>query len=484
MRKRKAGGLLRASVTAVSVAGAVASMTVANASAAVLKPCEGADITGQGASVANIAFAGVWGPRFNTSPNQYACNGTQGSGEKPTVGYDPTSSVIGQASWGALGGPGYFGASNAYIATDEPPNAAEKDEIERYDEARGNPASTEPESLWTIPVTAESIAVLVHLPQDCEANSKAAPGRLVLDNITLERIFAGEIRYWNEITEDGDKVSGGPECLSRTRIVPIVRHERAGSTDIFKKYLGLVYTDSLPFEAYPTMVDGERTCASALPAGELETWDSTSEGCQSQRWPEFADVTRASTAGDDGEVAAVASTASSIGYAGLADARGNAAFGYDAGAGEPHKSTFWVELQHGGSTKKPKYADPSVNGEKATIANANCSKTVFTDGGNRIPTSARETWNGVTTRVTEKNYTLCGVIYVLYVQRWCFYEGAGRTEATADTAWGFIEFIRQVKDEGGQTLIAGHDYTPKFLAEEFHPIEPIPEPSLACPPPP
>jgi ABC-type phosphate transport system substrate-binding protein len=462
------------------VAGLLASLAAASASAGVLKACEGADITGQGASVANIAFAGVWGPKFNVSSNPYACNGTQGGKQKPTVAYDSTSSAAGQASWGALGGSGYFGASNAYIATDEPPNAIEKSEIERYDEPRGTPALTEPESLYTIPVTGESIAVLVHLPPDCEANSKAAPGRLALNNSTLEKIFAGQITSWNEITEDGDTVSGGPECQSTTHIVPIVRHERAGSTDIFKRYLGLVDTGSFPAEAYPTMVDGEITCSAALPAGQPETWDSVSEGCQSQRWPEPANVTRAGAAGDNGEVAAIASTASSIGYAGLADARQNPAFGYHAGTGEPHRSTFWVELQHGGSIKRPKYADPSVNGESATVSNANCSKTVFTDGTHAFPPSMRETWNGVTTSVKEKNYTLCGLIYALYVQRWCFYESAGRTEATADTAWGFIEFIRETKDDGGQILIANHDYTPKILS----PGPRIPPPSLACPPPP
>ena len=53
-----------------------------------------------------------------------------------------------------------------------------------------------------------AVAIIVNLPAGCIPSSKSAfPGRLVLNNVTLEKIFHGTITKWSEITEDGDKVS-------------------------------------------------------------------------------------------------------------------------------------------------------------------------------------------------------------------------------------------------------------------------------------
>jgi ABC-type phosphate transport system substrate-binding protein len=420
----------------VATAVAVASLAAGGSSAWAATQCSGANITGQGASVMKNAYQNVFGPDFNTSANGAACSETQGEGGKPTVKYESTSSGAGLESWGVGGKTGSFEVKNAFVVTEEPPNPSERTQIEENETTKGSA----PESLLTIPVAQESIAILVHLPSGCTATSTSFPGRLVIGNATLQKIFLGTISNWSEIKDGGDALTG--TCSSP--ITRVVRQgpEPAGSTHIFKKYLNLINDTSFPTENHTN-----------------KTWNELSEGPENIVWPEAAAVVRPAKTGDSAEVSAVAEKASSIGYASLADARGNKAFIPPEGGKE--KSIFWAPIQNSGvKTTKETFADPSTDGDTSETADANCAKEKYTNGkGAKFPpTSTDDTWQEVTTDTKEKNYPLCGIAYQLALTKYSAYPLTTSEEET--TVSNFLDFALETKTGGGQKLLENHDYEP------------------------
>lgn len=425
--------LAAASLTALAAPGAASAAT----------QCAGTNITGQGANVEKIALQTVWGPDFNTSTNKAACSGTQGSGAKPAVTYNSTSSGIGLESWGVNKHAASFAPTNAFVGTEEPPNAAEKAEIE------ANETSLAPEAVESIPVLQEAIVAIVNLPAGCTATSTPDPGRLVLGNATFEAIFLGKITKWSQITDSGDALSGAG-CNPETPITRVVRLDSAGTSHIFKKYLALI--DAAPFETE---------------SATSQTWNELSEGAGNTVWPKAAAVVRPAKTGDSAVISKVAETAGSIGYASLANARANSSFIPPKGG--VGTATFWAPVQNSGTaTKSAKYADPSTNGEEAAPAEANCAKTKYTNGkGTKFPpASSADAWNEVTTATKEKNYAICGLAYDLTVNRYSVFPAA--TEGEAITANNFLLFVLESKTGGGQLLIVNHDYEPlpKSLLKE------------------
>jgi len=428
----------------LSAAGALAGLAALGSTSALAAPaqCSGSNITGQGASVMKVAYQSVFDGDFNTSANPFACNGTQGNDGKPVVSYTSSSSGTGLASWGVGGKGASFIPTNAFVVTEEPPNPTEKSEIEANETSPGSA----PESLLTIPVVQESIAILIHLPAGCTATSESFPGRLVLANTTLEQIFLGTINNWSEIKDGGDTLTG--TCSSP--ITRVVRLDSAGSTHILKKYLNLI--DSTPF---------------TTETSTSQTWDELSEGAGNTLWPKAAGVTRPKANGDSAEVAQVAATAGSIGYSSLANARANSAFIPPSGGKET--AVFWAPIQNSGvKTKKETFADPSTDGDTAEPASANCAKEKYTNGkGSKFPpASTKETWQAVTSETKQKNYTLCGIAYELALTKFSAYPGTTEGEEITDS--NFLDFLLAAKTGGGQLLIEKHDYEalPKKLDKE------------------
>lgn len=231
-----------------------------------------------------------------------------------------------------------------------------------------------PKALATIPVLQAAVAVIVHLPEKCVGTSTSNVGRLVLNNVTLEKIEKGQITKWSEITEGGDKVSG-TGCLPETPITHIVRLDGSGTTHVFKKYLSLISNEKFA----TTNVKNEST-------GE-HTWSEIDEGTENQSWPTADAVVRPGANGNGPVVAKVAETPSSIAYANLADARANANFIPPLG-GTKH-SIFWTPIQNKGDKGETvTYADPASNKEVAKLAESNCAKEEYTDGESVFPPRA------------------------------------------------------------------------------------------------
>ena len=422
----------------VPAAAVVALALPGGASATLGTQCSGANITGQGANVLKNAHT-VWDSVFNTSANKTACAGLKGQGSllKPTITYKTSSAAVGLESWGANAHVGAdFSLANAFIGASEPPNATQKTEIEHEE------STSTPNTLLSIPTVQTAIAVIVNLPSGCTAETKnKKEKRLVLNNVTLEGIFRGSITTWNQITDDGDKLVGA-SCNASSPIIPVVRKDGAGTTHIFKKYLSLINKS--------TFIDEKEAS---------ETWDNVSEGTLNTDWPKGANVTRPTATGDTAIDAWVAEHPGTISYTTFAEARANGSFAPSPGTGGPGTARFWVPIQNNGieTTGKLKYADPSSNGDIATVADANCKNTEYTNGKEAFPpANAQEPWDEVTTRTIEKKYPLCSIVVELALTNYSAYPGTSSEEAT--TVNNFFNFVVNSKGAGGQKSIEGHDY--------------------------
>jgi periplasmic binding family protein len=449
--------LIPACIISAATVAALASPGVASATLGT--QCSGADIQGQGAAVEKVA-QGIWTNNFNTSSDKLACSGKQGDGLKPTVTYNSTSSGAGLRSWGAefkVETEISFGPTNAFVATAEAPNKTQQSDILKQE-------STETaNTLLTVPVAQFALTVYVALPEGCTATSTAAPGRLVLSDKTLQAIYAGTIKTWGAITDDGDTVSGSG-CASDP-IIPVVRGEKAGTTNVLKKFLGLINTGTL------TTSSGS------------ESWDALSEGKLNTVWPtELTGLVKTSVEGDAAEAEKVASipvstpTDGAIGFSNLAELRTTNLFsGAGNGAGT---SKFWVEIENGakgtGAKEKVTYTDPATNGDVAAAGSANCAKTAYTNGENPFPPpSLSGLWNEVTTSVPtakaplkEKDYALCNFTYVLALTQYHLLEAKGATLEEATAVNNFLGFVSDKK--GGQAELKGNDYEalPKAVASK------------------
>jgi hypothetical protein len=418
-------------------AGAVAALGLPGAaSAAVGQQCSGASITAQGSSLQAVAQQELWGPAFHTSSDSFACNGKQGSKGVPTITYTSTGSGAGLRSWGAEFKEAKevsFGPGNAFVGTDEPPNEQQLAEIE------SNESTPTPESIMSIPVAQESVALVVHLPSGCAANSTVAPGRLAFTNADLQGIYAGTRKQWGEITGGGDAITGSG-CATDP-ITPVARFDQSGTTHILKRYLSLINSEALASEK------------------GSETWSELSEGSLNTVWPTAAAVVKPAVKGGGEVLAKVAALAGSVGYVNIAEARKSPSFVPPSGGA--NEATFWVVIENGhkGTGKKEKvtYADPSNNGDVAALSAANCAKTVYTNGVEPFPpSSVFEPWNTVTTSITlkEKTYSLCGLTYDLASTEYSLLPGT--SEAQATTVNNYLKFVTNSKQ--GQKLLPGDDY--------------------------
>lgn len=421
----------------VALAAALGAPGVASAAKVKVPPtqCSGTSIAGEGSSLQKLAQE-LWKVDFNTSKNAKACSGTQGTTGKPTLSsYNPSGSGKGLESWG-VNGHKFEAGRIALATTDEPVNSGQKAEIE------SDELVSDLNAVQSVPVLQGAVALIVNLPANCVATSSAAPGRLVLNNVTLEAIWHGTITKWSQITDGGDSVSGAG-CNSEEAIKKVVRLDSSGTTHIFKKYLGLISTTKFETEK-----------------AESKNWDEISEGAENQTWPAADSVIRPAKEGGGALVTQVAETASSIGYANMADARSNGNFD-GLKSGGPGSGKFWVEVQNSGvSTKKATYADPATNGDEPALGNANCEKEKYTNGaGTKFPPeSTSDTWNTVTTETKQKKYPLCGLTYDMVLNHYGDFPET--TSGEAQTAHDYLLWVLETKAEGGQTVIVNHDYEP------------------------
>jgi ABC-type phosphate transport system substrate-binding protein len=425
-----------ASAFAVSAAAFAALAAPGTASAFKNPTCDGTTIGGQGSSLQKVVQTTVWGPNFNSS----VCFGDNSQ----IATYNPSGSGKGLESWGSGGAKvGAYGPTNAYVGTDQPPNAVQREEIEVGDNTK-----TVTHSLLTIPVLQESIAIIVHLPKGCKATSTVAPGRLALKSTTLEAIFEGKTKEWKLIKDFGDKFenAGSETCpiivkKAKVLIGRVVRSDGSGTTATFKKYLFLAKKPVLPTDP---------------PLAKDETWNELAEENPNTVWPNETTDPVTKVAKGSGIVTAVEGAENSIGYVSLSEVRVSA-FTEAPGTGGPGTTEFWTPIQNGTGT----VADPSVNGPSNTPSNANCEDTKYTNGKKKFPPpTSTELWNEVNSSLKETNYTICGFTYDLSLEH--FGEFPGTSEEEAQTVSEYFGY----ELGGGQSAILNKDYLPLPTSSE------------------
>ncbi len=360
-----------ATTCAVSAASAAAFMVpgVATASAKT-------QIKGQGSTLQEFAQQKVFIPKFN---------------EKSKVGeiteYKGTGSGAGLEAWGNAGHAAEFNTWE-FVGTDQPPNEAQKETIEKA--ANGGTLPAKP-TLESIPTLQAAVAIIIHLPAGCTSATSAnkkAPGRLMLNNLTLEGIFAHTITKWSQIKDDGDALQCASKADEESAITRVVRKEGSGTTAITKKYF---------YQINQKGVDGART------------WNNLAEENKNLDWPaETENLVRGE--GSGAIVSTVAAEAGSIGYVNLANAYGNASFRGEGG------TEFWAWVQNNGLvTTKEKYENPEKAGKGGKEGTSNCKKEIYVNGAGAEfpPATTLEAWNEVSATTTEKAYSLCGFTYDL-----------------------------------------------------------------------
>jgi ABC-type phosphate transport system substrate-binding protein len=496
----------------VAAAGIAALAAPGSASADLGTQCSGSNIKGLGSTFQAPAEE-VWTVGFNaaTDTNVFGCSGTQGSGGKPEVKYEQGKGQTGSgACLKAFGGskekPKY--AEFGFCGTDEAPTIATEEEMEANKEGG---VSREEEnkkgSIETIPSAQGAVAVIVHLPEGCVAQStvpaaagkKAILGRLALDNTTVEQIFRGVIKNWKEVeaaqVDNSTKITckgeGGktPAEEEETSISVVVRQDKSGTTHIFKSWLAQINKEEWDPEEFGKISEEEGTkigepCGKEVvkEAGEKGiTWKKVQEGCENQRWPLEAHITRPSKSGNPAVIKEVHAKPSSISYADIAVARKEGFFskketagknvngggenkkGTETKVGEQH-TNFWAEIQN--SEKPETYADPGSTGDVEKIANSNCASTHYIGEGSETfpPKTTRDTWFAVKASTVEKKYGICGLTYELALRIYKPYlqpkvlaeEEEVKKEAT--TVQNFLFWAINAKAQGGGSLLKNHDY--------------------------
>lgn len=387
------------------------------------------------------------GTGFNVSSAKAACKG-----EKPKVRYEQKSSDsrgsgsclktmgIGIHKFEEEVGGIKYPRLNKYpfCGTDEAPSESVKTEVEAYAEGSlepGEEGGQKGEGVETLPVAQGAEAIIIHLPKDCLASSeittskgkKESLGRLALDDETIEEIYRGTITTWKQALEK--QGTHGHDKLTCTEggendtIRPVVRHDKSGTTHIFKAWLLQVYSGEWAAEAFEKVNGTEEPCKghTGLEAGHTVTWAQTAEGCENQRWPEAAHVLRPTESGNQGVVNAVNSTESSIGYADLAVAHEFKFFSEKEQGGENKKGEqnkkFWAVVQDSkiGAEGEPTYEDPSTKGDTAKGAESNCKDSVYVSkvGEEFPPKTTRKDWSKVKAEAVSKTYGICGLTYDL-----------------------------------------------------------------------
>lgn len=426
-------------VSACAVAVALATAFVAPGVASAEpggEQCSGENIEGKGASLQKLSQIETWNPAFNTSANALACSGSQGSKGTPTVKYTSTGSGAFLRSWGQEfkeASEVNFGPKNAYGGTDEPPNLAQKGEMESHSTA------TKGKLLQTIPVEQAAVVVAVHLPKGCKVEGGPSSGRLALKETSVEKVFHGEIAAWSKILNKAKLVNNGAETCEKTALIKrVVRKDGSGTTSLFKKYLWVVNKKEVE---------------------SGKDWKTLAESANNTTWPKEAEHPVVRGEGNGGVANEVVANASSIGYINLADARANGSFTPPTGGAGT--ATFWVEVENGKITVEGKkvatYTDPSTNGDVATKAKSNCEETNYTNGKRKFPPeSAAESWSEVTTSKTEPNYVICGFTYDLGLEHMGTFTVGSKEAPTSNalrTAFDYYNFVLADGVGGGQTLI-------------------------------
>jgi ABC-type phosphate transport system substrate-binding protein len=399
---------LRAALLAGATVAALGLGGINAGSAAAEVKCTGNNITGQGASLQKIAQQNVWGPSFAAS----ICN----KGTFPTITYNSTGSGGGLKEWNHDGKRGSINTALQFIATDDAPTAAQ---IGNITSVAGGA------TLAVIPVTQTALSIVANPPAGCEIEA--------ITNAQLASVFEGKTTSWSQL-----ETAEGAGCASP--VTRVVRKDGSGTTYQFKNYLFQLYKKGLFCTSGGT--EGKASWQ------ELEPITNGETGAPNTTWPETCGEKTLSTlakptgTGGGEVVKKVNTTAGSIGYAALPDAKANIS-----------GTTIIMELQNNGQKKaiEAEYASP------ASGAVANCGGMQYKTPAN-VNSGINLDWSpvfGAQPSIGGSDYPLCALTYILAFHGYSLAGFPLKDETTVKDYVG--EYIVQAN---GQKDITSNNYAP------------------------
>jgi phosphate transport system substrate-binding protein len=427
----RAGILAAASAAVLAVSGASAGSALAATECGSGTP---ANIQGQGSSLQRIAQQEWTGREVPTAlgsalPHTKLLAPERGYAKEcasgTTVSYTSTSSGEGLTAFRYKGAGSILSGGTepekgyAFVGSDDGPTKAEIENAES--------ATTGANGL-IIPVAETSIAVIVHPPEGCSFETGKLHG---ITFAQLNEVFAGTLKEWSGF---GTQVKG--TCGSA--ITRVVREDSSGTSLQFKNYLSALET-----------TEGIKASG---PGCSLGTWAGLREGANNTVWPECAGTTTVVRKKGGGLLAeTVKSTAGTIGYVALPDAKS--------------KGAEVARLQNKAAAE---FALPE-NGNAS-----NCGSRIYTIPTERVSGDGEGegvVWNqvfGASPTVGGTLYPLCTLTYDI---AWSNYRkaGYGSSEAEAkNVAADVKKYIGSYVLGAGQSLLSEHFYQPLPTAAEHN----------------
>lgn len=492
-------------LVAAAAAGALAPGAANAAYVGATPVCQGATITGGGASFQRALQLGVgadivtgWtaGTPFGslTTTNPAATDGFgfpyTGSGVAPAtnctnfradgkkIRYTSIGSGGGRKSWASDGNPASRDTTAAFIGTDEPLDPTEEANVETVGLSG---TGTQVESF---PIAQGAVAVIVNLPDGCELKAVNGYRQATLTN--LENVYFGAKGKWGNLlsstslvptasTTDTPRAAGSsdPTSCAQAPVERVARLDSSGTTFAFKKVLDENH-------AYVTSGTGRWTA----PTNYLSPANNTV-------WP--ATVSKPTSTGGGGVASYVSTHPGSVGYVDLAVARANG-FDFDNNVSD---KKLWLSLTVPASDEatsgKPTYTnDPSKDPLSQSYRNtqsapfnvvrkgANCSAAPASGGtsdrdyldllGASAPTSTTNNWYEVTgarPSYRKYDYPICALTYALAYQKYSKVPGFPEPQARS-----VFDYVRYLTSSDAQKRLLALDY--QGLPDAgAHPLRPI-----------
>nr|MBA3304831.1 substrate-binding domain-containing protein [Thermoleophilaceae bacterium] len=460
---RTPGGAWRSAALAALAlaAAAVAALTISTrAEAAFVTPqCQGADITGRGASFARDAHQ-VFRQHFEV----FFCAGDT----DPIVDYEALGSGAGREVVGARRGANATGVNSRnqvprFGMTDEPPSPTEVNQINTGTDAVGDE-----DRIHVIPAAVGAVAPLVNFPNNCDVNLLDAANKTPELGPGTVRVRFTKAKFeaaWAKDSGADNWTSLFPELAADSDcnqpIIRVVRFDESGTSFAFKDYLDTINPGRGWLTTFATGTGGTRNWPTAVFGPRADCAGASGPG--SPGAPGDTDqLTSGCGNGNGSLVSKLISTDGSIGYSDISTARtASPSLAITPGGGD--NDTYWTQIPNGNgcadrrSCTDGQFTEPtaSANGFRTDgLRGSNCQSTTFTG----VPESTLGDFSDASGVNAPSGYGICTLTYGLLFDD---YKKAYALQGIDEE-----RKARTVKDYwtdvvgGGQSVLFGQDYAP------------------------
>jgi len=416
--------------------------------------CDGADITGRGASFARDAhnvFINNFEPVF--------CGGIP----SPTITYEALGSGAGRLAVKVRNDVPRFGM------TDEPPTPAE---IAQMDAGTGNePAENDANPndnglIHVVPAAVGAVPPLVNFPDNCDVSLLPEASRTAEQNNDADATPDDVMRVrftkqqFEEIWEKDSAADSwhevfpalAPDADCQKPIIRVVRFDDSGTSFTFKDYLNSIDGGEGWLTTYVAGANKTREWPGAVFGARADCGGANGPGSQEDAVDQ---LTSGCSNGNGALVAKLVATDGSIGYSDVSTARSNSPSLAITPEGNDN-DTYWTQVQNGSGT----FTEPtsSANGFRTDgPKGANCSTTTFTG----IPAAEDGTlgdWSKTSGVNSPAGFGICTLTYgLVFDDNADVWGGSVAEEAKARTV---VDYWENVLSTPAQAALFPNDYAP------------------------